>query len=152
MRSWLWKCRRFAERWMRRLKRRQSSNYRWSKDWRKRSISFSWSQYFNQTLSLSETWSFLIQELLYMFSTISLGSQTFGKHRAETTSSPEVRKFQSWATEMWPYEQQKESYGSRMWPSARTLPPISSHFPFSKRKISTGIQSITPYSAKATVR
>ena len=50
MSSWLWKCKKSAEKWMRKLERRQYNNYRWLKNWRKKSISFLWSQYFNQAL------------------------------------------------------------------------------------------------------
>ena len=152
MSSWLRKCKKFIKRWTRRLKERQSSNYRWSKDWRKRSISFSWSQYFNQILSLSETWSFLIQKLLYMFSTISLSFQTFRKHCMKTISLLKVQKFQSWATEMWFYKQQKKFYSSRMWSSAWTLSSILSHFHFSKKKTSTEIQLTTLYFTKTIIQ
>ena len=152
MSSWLRKCKRFTERWTRRLKERQSNNYKWLKDWRKKSTSYLWSQYFNQALFFSETWSFLIQKLSYMFSMISFSSQTFRKYHAETISSLEVQKFQSWAMKMWLYEQQKKFYDSRMWSSAWTLSSISSHFLFSKRKTSIKIQSTTFYFIKAIIQ
>ena len=139
MSNWLQKCKRFIKKWMRRSNRRQSNNYRWSRNWRKESISFLWSQYFNQALSLSETWSFLIQKLSYMFLMISLNSQTFEKHCMKTILLLKIQKFQFWVIKMWLYELQKKFYNLKIWFSAWTLLLILFYFLFLKRKTSTEI-------------